>query len=128
MRAFYYLNYIIFDFYRRKKDNAPLSASFLIPVLLIYLNVFSIIYWSSLLLKFSLPFSKVNAMIFLVILSGGSYFFLYHKNRYKEIFKQFDSIKTKAKYQKAVLYYIVISIIFFLMTLITADVRIDGKL
>ena len=92
MNAFYYLNYVIYDWYK-KRDSAPLSASFFLPILFLYFNVFSIIYWLSIFFNFTPPFVKSNAIAFFIALTSVSYFTLYNRSRYKEIFSQFEEKK-----------------------------------
>lgn len=129
MNAFYFLNYVIYAYYVRKRDSVPLSASFFLPVLFLYFNIFSIIYWLSILFNFQPPFTMGYAISFFIALSILSYFILYHKYRYKEIFASFEERKNAMqRYRKYVLVYIIGSIILFLLTLITADIRFDGHL
>lgn len=130
MQIYYYFSYYIFDYYRRKADSAPLIASFFLPILFVYFNVFSVLYWASISLRFSPPFTKNYAFGFIIFLSLVSYFLLFYKSRYKRIFECFDKnrIELRNKYRRIVVIYIVGSVILFLSALISADIRVDGHL
>lgn len=110
----------------------PLSASFFLPIIFIYFNVFTALYWSGLLFKFTPPFTKTNGILFFIFLGSLSYFSLYHKYRYKSIFAYFDNQENndrlKKRYQTAIIVYITISAALFLLTLVSADIRADGHL
>jgi len=129
MNAFYFLNYMIYAYYVRKRDSVPLSASFFLPILFLYFNVFSIIYWLSIFLNFPPPFTKEYAISFFILLAVISYFSLYHNSRYKNIFAYFEKQENKTKrYRKYAFIYIIVTIVLFLSTLIAADIRVDGHL
>jgi len=129
MKAFYFLNYVIYAYYVRKRDSVPLSASFFLPILFLYFNIFSIIYWLSIFFNFQPPFTKGYAIFFFILLAMLSYFSLYHNSRYKSIFAYFDEQANKnKKYRKYVFIYIIASIVLFLSTLVAADIRFDGHL
>lgn len=129
VNAFYILNYVIYTFYLRKKDSVPVSASFFLPILFLYFNSFSLIYWAGIIFNFNPPFTKEYAIAFFIMLATLSYLVLYHKSRYKSIFEYFDkqALKNK-KYNRYVLVYIVATILLFLSTLIAADMRFDRHL
>ncbi|MEO8771366.1 MAG: hypothetical protein ABI402_14825 [Ferruginibacter sp.] len=82
MNAFYFLNYFIYSWYK-KRDKDPLLFSFVTPVLLMYFNTFSIIFWMSILLDFKPPFTKTYYYMFLGCLALLSYLVLYRSSRYK---------------------------------------------
>lgn len=130
MEAFYYLNYIVFEYYKRKKDSAPLSASFFLPILLISFNIFSIIFWVSIFFDFTLLVTKKHIIVFFLVLATKNYFILYHKHRYRNVFEIFEKDKSfyRKKYSTGVKIYIVLTIIFFLSALVAADLRVDGQL
>jgi uncharacterized protein YhhL (DUF1145 family) len=128
MSAFYFINYFIYAWYK-KRDSAPLSASFFLPLLFLYFNIFSIVYWLSILFNFQPPFTKEYAISFFIALAILSYFILYHKARYKEIFANFEDRKNSMQqYRIYVRIYIASSILLLLATLIHADIRVDGHL
>jgi hypothetical protein len=128
MNVFYFLNYVIYEWYK-KRDNIPLFYAMAAANLLIYFNIFSIIYWLSIFLNFEPPFTKVYAISFFIAQSILSYFLLYHNSRYKIIFAHFDEQGEKNRIcKKYVFAYLILTIVFLLSTLVAADIRVDGHL
>ena len=130
MEFYYYLNYIIIDCYRRKKDSAPLSASFFLPILFISFNVMSILFWSSVLFDFKISIAKESSILFCAVIAIINYFILYHKRRYKSIFENMEKEKIlyKKKYGVSAKIYIAFTILIFLSALFAVDIKVDGQL
>lgn len=130
MEFYYYLNYIIFDFYKKRNDSAPLSASFFLPLLFISFNAMSILFWSSVLFDFKITITKKTSILLCVVIAIINYFLLYHKRRYKNIFENIEKEKRlyKEKYGVSAKIYIAFTILIFLSALFAVDLKSDGKL
>jgi len=89
MTWYYYLNYRIYKFYQRKREDMPALYSFLGSALLLYLNVFSILsivsFFNSLILL-----NKLNALILLIVFAAFNYLVLYRRKHYMDVFDDFD--------------------------------------
>lgn len=128
MNAFYYLNYFIYSWYK-KRDNSPLLFSFGTPVLLLYFNFFSFVYWLSILFNFKAPFEYKYIFGLLVLLIAFSYFALYRNNKFREVFSYYNNRQALyIKKRKFARIYIIATILFLLATLVHADIRVDGHL
>ena len=128
MKAFYFLNYVVYAWYE-KRDNLPMMFAISVPVVLMGFNILSITYLLSIIFNFSLPFTKVNVMIMLIALTMFSYVVLYRKKRYIEIFGEYKKKQAHLRrHRRYARLYIIASILFLLVTLVIADIRFDGHL
>ncbi len=124
MNWYYYLNFRIYRFYK-KRDNIPGFYSFLVTSSLMCLNVISIIAiigfeWGS-LRRFM---NKENALLLFLFAGGVNYFLLYNGNRYRDVFDEFDLHSSRYKnWTLGVKLYLIISICLLLGVLVIADLR-----
>ena len=128
MTWYFYLNYRIYKFYQRKREDMPALYSFLGSVLLLYLNVFSILA----IVSFFNPLfllNKLNMLILLIVFAAFNYLVLYRRKYYIEVFDDFDNASDKYKsWNNSVPFYIIGSIILLIVVLLIADYRHDGHL
>ncbi|WP_123985218.1 hypothetical protein [Taibaiella soli] len=121
---YYYLNYKIYSFYRRKERNGiPAFYAFMVTVMLIYINIFSV--WVMFAMQDEIlkrNVAKGTVLIFMAIIGLVNYLLLYRRGKYKEVFDQFD--KTFEQYKKwdlSVKLYIIGSVLFWLIMLFLMD-------
>ena len=128
MEYYYYLNFYIYRYYKRKQD-VPLISTLLVVALLLHLNVFTIIiiyqfitdFWNTPKLD---PNYKIIVIVFLFFLVILNYFLLYHNKKYVKIFDKFKkNIEIYQRWNFFTKLYIVLSILLCLVILIIADLR-----
>lgn len=130
MTWYFYLNYRIYSFYRRKKDSMPQLFSFLATVTLVGINILSI----DTLISFFFPLvknvvTKYHAIGLFAFLSVLNFLFLYRNKYYEEVFDDFDKQGENYKgWNLSVKLYIILSIVFLLCTLALADLRNHGRI
>lgn len=133
MTWFFYLNYKVFNFYRRKRDSMPALFSFLATMVLVSFNIFSILGISGLFINsvhsFILGSGKFSILILYAFIGIFNYVALYRGARYEEVFAFFD--KNEVRYKKwnlSVTLYILGSIVAMLAMLVLADLVNHGHL
>jgi uncharacterized membrane protein YhfC len=129
MYWYYYLNYKIYRFYRRKKDSTPAAMAILAVTTLFFLNIFLV----GSIVDLVYPFVKKIEMIKTTAIGLGiicfiiNYLLLYRNKYYEEIFDYFDKYESKyKKWDLSVLLYIVLSILFALGNLVFEDGKNNG--
>ncbi len=128
MEYYFYLNFYIYQYYKKKQE-APLVSTLLVISLLINLNIFTLIMIYNFIIDFwTIPKLHQNYIIiiitFLSFLVIINYFLLYYKKRYVGIFERFKKQNEIYKHWNLpVKIYIISSIILCLVTLIIADLR-----
>lgn len=126
---YYYLNYRIYKYYKRKKDNIPVFTAFLISIVLLYMNIFSILSIIDFLKPFLFLSNKLHVLTLMLILAILNYLVLYKGKYYTEVFNKFDNESEKYKiWNNSVVIYIIASIFLMLIVLGVADYRHDGSL
>lgn len=128
MKWYLYLNYRIYNYYNKRQD-IPIFSSLLVISLLIFTNIFSIhtIYlfitdfWTVPKLN---PEYKIIITVFMTFLLILHYFLLYHKDKYVNIFKEFEENTNKYNnWNLSIKFYIIGSFILCLIILVIADLR-----
>jgi hypothetical protein len=128
VKAFYFLNYVIHDWYK-KRDEDPVIYSILATTMLLFFNLSSVVYWVSICFSLQQPLTKHYAIYSYGVLVALSYVLLYHRSRYRQIFADLDLKKRYIlRYYQYVRLYIIITIVSFLSALVAADIRVDGHL
>lgn len=128
MKYYFYLNFYIYQYYKKKQE-APLISTLLIISLLVNLNAFTIIMIYNFVTDFwTIPklYSdyKVIIIAFLCFLVMINYFLIYHKKRYVKIFEKFrENNEVYKQWDLPVRIYIILSIALCLVTLVIADLR-----
>lgn len=108
MTWYYYLNYRIYKFYQRKREDMPALYSFLGSALLLYLNVFSILAIVSFFRAQSLLVNKLYVVISMIIFMAFNYFVLYRRKHYMDVFDDFDNASNKYRsWNNSVPFYII---------------------
>ena len=130
MNFFYYLNYVIFRFYRRngEADMAEYD-SFLVVVLLFCLNAISFLFVIKILyvngiLCFKLPLNKFVGFCLITFFSLTVYLLLYRRGHWRDVFRNFDDHQGDHlydSYEKPVKLYILVSIVVMLLSLTIVD-------
>jgi hypothetical protein len=129
MEWYFYLNYVIYRYYKRKKDDIPVFRAFFVTVLLIAFNILTIenIY---LFIKdfFVIPklseYYKIEGIVHLSFLGLINYLLLYRKKKYEDVFWEFQNNYDKyKKWDKSVKWYIILTIVISIVVLIIADIR-----
>lgn len=128
MDCYYYLNFFLHRYYKKKRES-PVVSTLVIVTLFVFLNLFSIIMTYEFITDFWTvpklhPNYKFNTIAFLFLFSVFNYFILYRKQKYVSIFNRFEKNKDKYKHWDiAVKIYIIFTITMCLLVLIIADLR-----
>lgn len=123
---YYYLNYKIYSFYKKKKDSTPVAMAFFVSILLIYFNLFTVLYLidPDSFIEYTIYYSKIKSIGLGISLGIINYFILYRKKKYVDIFDNFDTYLEKYQHwDQSVKMYIIFSIVICLGTLVYADFR-----
>lgn len=129
MNWYFYLHYFIYRYYKRKKDNMSGMYSVLASITLLSVNVITawIVYtlitnfWAIPKAREHYKFEVITGMSSLALFN---YLILYRKKKYLYVFDEFAKNSDKyKKWDKSVKWYIVLSIVVFLIVLIIADLR-----
>jgi Ca2+/Na+ antiporter len=129
MEWYFYLNYVIYRFYKRKKDNTPVFRAFFVTILLIAFNLLTIRSIYFFIKDFSvIPQSsghyKIEGIVFFSFLGLINYLLLYRKKKYEDVFWEFQNNYDKyKKWDKSVKWYIILSIVTTIVVSIIADIR-----
>lgn len=128
MTWYYYLNYRIYSYYR-KRDNMPVFFSFLATTTLVTLNIFSILCVVGFFYPLTNVINKINMLVLYAVMAIFNYGVLYRNKYYEEVFYDFDKQGEKYKrWNLSVRLYIGISIAFLLATLAIIDLRNHGRI
>lgn len=127
MTWYYYLNYRIYRFYKRKRDSMPVFFSYAATTLLMFINIFILLA----VVNFFIPFfqlgNKYYTIVLLALLAIFNYLVLYRGKYYQEVFSYFEKHKSRYEsWEKSVPIYIISSILLLLIILAIADYRHDG--
>ncbi|KFF25298.1 hypothetical protein [Chryseobacterium vrystaatense] len=128
MTYYFYLNFYIYQYYKKKQE-APLISTLLVISLLVNLNAFTIVMIYNFVTDFwTIPKLygdyKVIIIAFLCFFVIINYFLLYHKKRYVKIFEKFrENNEIYKQWDLPVKIYIILSIALCLVTLVIADLR-----
>lgn len=130
MKWYFYLNYYIYRFYCRYKHKGelPVFRAFLTTMILIGLNLSTITTIYELLSDFwTIPKDdnyKMKAILELSALAFFNYVILYRKKKYIEVFDEFRRNNERyKKWDKSVMWYIILTVAIMLVVLIIADLR-----
>lgn len=124
MNWYYYLNYRIYKFYQRKKEDMPAFFSFWACTVLLTINISTILIIVNFFKPLSYFDSKYNALPLMFLLALLNYLLLYRKKKHVDIFHHFDrNRELYRKWDLSVTLYIVGTIVFMLVILIIADIR-----
>lgn len=133
MAWYYYLNYRIYSFYRRKRESIPAFFSFSATMVLLSMNIFSVVGTLGFFLRpihdliFSL--TKYSAIYLYLAIGLFNYLILYRNKYYEEVFDDFDKHGEKYKvWNLSVKLYIILSVVALLGMLVFADLRNHGKI
>lgn len=122
MTWYYYLNYLIYRYYDRKRDNMPSFFSFWATVILLACNILSILGVIGFFVPIFETSHKLYVLLTLGILSLFNYTLLYRNNYHKEVFAKFDKAGNKYEnWNRLVATYIIGSIVFLLIVLALSD-------
>jgi hypothetical protein len=116
MIYWYLLNYKIYKFYESRGEMFSDLYSWMGSTVLLNLNVYPFIHvWIKHNNYVNLYGSRMTSIIQILPFLLITYFILYYKNRYVDIFREMDN--NRQKYEKKLLfinYYIIVSIIVFI--------------
>jgi len=126
---YYYINYSIYKFYKKRKDSMPVLFSFLGTLLLVFMNIFSVLSIIDLFSPFLLQINKYFVLLLMFIIALFNYLILYKGNYYIDVFDDFDNSNDKYKsWNKYVSIYIIGSVAFMLVVLGIENYRHNGHL
>jgi hypothetical protein len=128
---YYYLNYRIYSFYRRKKENIPAFFSFLATTTLLMINIQSVIGVYNFFFK--ILNKETNYKWYVIGLIAGlsvlNYLVLYRNKYYEDVFDDFDKHEQKyTRWNSSVRIYIIMSVVILVGMLIFADLRNHGRI
>jgi hypothetical protein len=130
MNLYFYLNYKVYKYYLKKRDSTPVAYSFMVPVMLVYFNLFSIFTVTSFFFKDIKAFAtKLNVLLVFTLLSIINYLLLYKNKRYEDVFNDFDILPIDYKvWNFRVKAYIISSVVIMLIILVVADQINQGNI
>lgn len=131
MAWYYYLNYRIYSFYRRKRESIPAFFSFLATTTLAMINIQTVLGLYNFYHQFLNKHTNYKWWVLGMIcsLSLLNYLILYRNKYYEEVFDDFDKNGEKYKgWNLSVRLYIIFSVIALLIMLVFADLRNHGKI
>jgi hypothetical protein len=128
MKWYFYLNYCVYRFYNRKKDEIPVYTAFLVPILLVMLNTATIdcVYWfiRDFWIIPQMAHLRIKAVVYMSFLGLINYLLLYRKKKYEDVFEEFRrNYDRYKKWNKSVKLYIILTIVVAILVSIIADVR-----
>lgn len=122
MNWYYYLNYKLYKYYQKKGEDMPALFSYIITVLLLFMNIFSVIGLVALFYPTKPHINKMNAFFLIILIALFNYTLIYRCNHYKEIFNRFDNDSMKYEaWNLFVKVYVILSVILLLVVLGMAD-------
>ena len=119
MNWYFYLNYYIYCFYVRFKDQIPVFSAWIVVTLLLHFNIFTIVASYTLITDFwTVPelTNRSGIIAKMAFLGLINYLLLYRKKKYIKVFDKFKKNEDYyKKWNKSSLLYIVLSIVFALI-------------